>query len=226
MFVRDAPVISRNDTVIDEICGLNWSNLTADDMIAVAWAYYYFSIQFRENLLIACASLPDDLAMKRLLAEECDTSNLSPYPGIAEAGEKMNHDEFMRRALKFHPLKVEIRSRFIRAGANYLKAVHRVPPQIRSQSMASYEDGGLERVFRAMLTAPHYDDPLLNAFRFFLTEHIRFDSDPVAGHGNLSRHLGDDDSVAELWRLFYQLLIENTPGLIHHLRGGRLHAAS
>jgi hypothetical protein len=226
MLARDSSQISRNDIVIDEICSLNWRNLSADDMTAVAWAYYYFSIQFRENLRIACASRPDDPALKLLLAEECDTSNLSPYPGIAEAGEKMNHDEFMRRALKLKQLPAETRWRFSRAGSNYLSAVKNVPTHIRGQSMASYEDGGLERVFEAMLTAPHHDDPLLNAFRFFLAEHIRFDSDPVAGHGNLSRHLGDDDKISELWRLFLQLLIEATPSLSHQAREERIHAAS
>ena len=226
MFARDSSEISRNDTVIDEICSLNWHSLTAEDMTAVAWAYYYFSIQFRENLQIACTSRPDDPALKLLLAEECDTSNLSPYPGIAEVGEKMNHDEFMRRALELKQLPAETRWRYSRAGSDYLRAVKRVPTHIRGQSMASYEDGGLERVFEAMLTAPCYDDPLLNAFRFFLTEHIRFDSDPVAGHGNLSRHLGDDDNVSELWQLFSQLLLETTPSLSHPAREERIHAAS
>ena len=30
----------------------------------------------------------------------------------------------------------------------------------RAMALASYEDGGLEKVFRAMLTAPHWNDPL------------------------------------------------------------------
>jgi hypothetical protein len=31
---------------------------------------------------------------------ERDTDNLSPWPGVAKAGEKMNRDEFMRRTLE------------------------------------------------------------------------------------------------------------------------------
>jgi hypothetical protein len=41
--------------VIDDVCGLNWGNLVEDDLVNVAWAYYYFSVQFRERLEIARA---------------------------------------------------------------------------------------------------------------------------------------------------------------------------
>ena len=88
---------------IDEICELDWQGLTSQDMISVAWAYYYFSIQFRENLKIARALYPDDEKLKHLEREECDTDNLSPWPGVAEIGEKMNHDEYMRRTLDMLP---------------------------------------------------------------------------------------------------------------------------
>jgi hypothetical protein len=79
--------------------------------------------------------------------------------------------------------------------------------------MASFEDGGLAAVFKAMLQSPDFDQVLIKAFRFFLSEHIRFDSEPDNGHGSLSRHLALDDRVAELWLLFKNLLIENNPGL-------------
>ena len=36
--------------VIGNICNLNWSRLAHADLVNVAWIYYYFSIQFRENL--------------------------------------------------------------------------------------------------------------------------------------------------------------------------------
>ena len=81
-------------------------------------------------------------------------------------------------------------------------------------ALASYEDGGLERVFRAILTAPDWNGPLQQAFRHFLTKHIRFDSDPDQGHGALCRHLTPDDRVLPLWAEFKQMLIEAVPRLI------------
>ena len=82
-------------------------------------------------------------------------------------------------------------------------------------SIASYEDGGLEAVFTAMLTMPNWDDPGVDAaFRHFLSEHIRFDSDPDAGHGALARHLQPDDRIEPLWTAFRDLLVAFAPGLL------------
>jgi hypothetical protein len=205
---------SRNDEAISGICGLDWPNLTPQDMISVAWSYYFFSVQFRENLSLACAAFPADPALQRLFAEECNTSNLSPYPGIAAPGEAMNHDEFMARALGLFEIPAALRMAYQDAGERYLAQVRNVEPAIRATSMASYEDGGLEAVFKAILRSPDYDNALIRAFRFFLSEHIRFDSDPDAGHGSLSRHIEADDNVAVLWDLFRRLLLETTPALL------------
>jgi hypothetical protein len=204
---------SKNDEAISAICGLDWPHLTPQDIVSVAWSYYYFSIQFRENLCLACAAFPDDEALKRLFTEECDTSNLSPYPGIAAPGEKMNHDEFMARTLGLFEIPASVRDSYQAAGERYLAQIRAVDPAVRATSMASYEDGGLEAVFKAMLRSPESDNELIRAFRFFLSEHIRFDSDPDAGHGSLSRHIEADDNVAELWDLYRQLLSETTPSL-------------
>src|SRR5580704_19127834 len=85
--------------VIDDICHLDWGNLTEEDLIGVAWVYYYFSIQFRESLEIACQLYPADQQLQELDRGERNTDNLSPWPGVASVGERMNHDEFMKRTL-------------------------------------------------------------------------------------------------------------------------------
>lgn len=76
---------------IAEIANLRWTELDAQELHAVATAYYYFSIQFRENLLIAVSMFPNDEKLQHLKSEECETSNLSPWPSVAEPGERMNH---------------------------------------------------------------------------------------------------------------------------------------
>ena len=85
--------------VIDDICGLRWSSLSSEEMVDAAWAYYFFSIQFRESLKAARSLYPDDEKLMQLEREECDTDNLSPWPGVTVRGERVNHDEFMRRVL-------------------------------------------------------------------------------------------------------------------------------
>jgi len=198
---------------VDRICDLEWTDLTEQQFVDVAWAYYFFSIQFRENLTITCGLFPDDAKLQQLEREECATDNLSPWPGVAAAGEKMNHDEFMRRLLQLAPISDEKRLAFEEAGERYLDDVRRTDPLTRALSIASYEDGGLERIFRAFLRAPEFNNPALKAFRHFLCEHIRFDNDPDQGHGALSRHLAPDDRILPLWQAFEHLLVSFVPAL-------------
>ena len=199
------------DSVIDGICRMAWGDLDSDDVMRVAKAYYYFSIQFRENLEIARARLPDDEKLAELYAGECDTDNLSPWPGVAAPGERMNHDEFMRRLLTFH--RVDRDDRLSEVGQAYLDKTRSIDHAARAASIASYEDTGLSRVFGAMLRAPHWYGKGQRAFRFFLEEHIRFDSDDGAGHGSLSRHLAPDDRILPLWTAFRDLLTTSVPKL-------------
>lgn len=201
------------DEVINEICGLRWASLSREELTEVAWAYYFFSVQFRENLQIARRLYPDDPKLRQLEQEECDTANLSPWPGVASAHERLDHDEFMRRLLELSPIDPRRRSSLEEIGYSYLANIRDIPLPARAASIGSYEDGGLERVFKAFLTAHDWYGPLLGAFRHFLAEYIRFDSDPEQGHGALSRHMAVDDRILPIWMHFKQLLLASVPGL-------------
>ena len=201
------------NVVVNEIVALQWSSLSQEDMKDVAWAYYFFSIQFRESLKAALALHPHDENLQHLAHEECATANLSPWPGVASAGEKMNHDEFIRRVLSREPLVASRRARLEAFGAEYLAISRGLPLETQALSISSYEDGGLEAVFHAFLTAPAWEGSLLQGFKHFLTEHIRFDSDPDTGHGALSRHLPPDSSIVPLWIAFRDLLLQAVPTL-------------
>jgi hypothetical protein len=204
--------------VIDDICDLNWASLTQGDLINVAWVYYYFSVQFREGLEIARNLYPDDDRLRQLDHGERDTDNLSPWPGVAAIGERMNHDEFMRRTLKLTTIFERRRRDLVAMGQSYLTETRAMDGNTRALALASYEDGGLERVFGAILKAQHWNDPLLLAFKHFLAEHIRFDSDPEQGHGALCRHLTPDDGVLPLWAEFRQMLVKAAPRLVYSRR--------
>jgi hypothetical protein len=147
------------------------------------------------------------------LIGERNTDNLSPWPGVAGIAEKMNHDEFMKRTLGLSKTSGRRQRNFESIGEAYLSKVRAIDQKVKALALASYEDGGLESVFRAILTAPKWDDPLLKAFKHFLVEHIKFDSDPEQGHGALCRHLPPDDRVAPLWEDFRQMLVKAAPRL-------------
>ena len=201
--------------IINQITNLSWTTLNEEDLIRVAWAYYFFSVQFRECLEIACKLYPDDERLLRLDHGERNTDNLSPWTGVAKPGEKMNHDEFMRRTLELTNVPEIGRIVLSDVGNRYLRTVRAIDPYVRALALATYEDGGLERVFQAILTAPNWNGPLQQAFKHFLAEHIRFDSDPDQGHGALCRHLTPDDRVLPLWAAFKDMLTEAVPRLLN-----------
>lgn len=206
-------VLKPGDEVVEQLCNLNWPALSLDELIDVAWTYYYFSIQFRENLAIARKLLPDDKQLEELDRGERDTDNLSPFPDVVTSGERVDHDEFMRRALLLTPIDDIRRRRLESIGAAYLEKVRSADNWTRATSLASYEDGGLEKVFGSMLRAPHWDDPLLQAFKHFLEKHILFDADAENGHGGLCRHLPPNDGVRGLWAAFKDSLVSAVPTL-------------
>jgi hypothetical protein len=203
----------RYQQVIEEMANLDWSALTRAELMAVAGAYHYYSVHFCETVDIACDLYPGDRQLILLREGECETDNLSPYPGVAEEGERMNHDEFMRRVFAMSSLDKAERERVERLGLAYLSEVRRIDPLTRVRSLPTYEDGGLEKVFRAVLRAEDWDEPSLRAFHHFLVGHIQLDSDPQAGHGSLCRHLASDDSVLPLWSAFRDLLVGAAPRL-------------
>jgi hypothetical protein len=195
--------------IVDEICALKWDSLPKDSLTSVAWAYYFFSIQFRENLLLARSLYPTDAKLADLEREECNTTNLSPWPQIAADGERVDHDEFMRRALSLTAIDQRRQRNLRDYGHTYLRSIHRLPKRLRALSIASYEGGGLERVFRAMLSAPEWDGPLLGAFRHFLSRHLELDGE----HCTLVDHIGGRAGTAPLWQAFLDLLIRCVPAL-------------
>ena len=63
---------------------------------------------------------------------------------------------------------------------------------------ASYVVNGLEKVFRAILNARHWETGLPEAFGHFLTEPVKFDSDPGPGCGALSWYLTSDNRTGRV----------------------------
>ena len=205
-------ITNRYQRVIDEVSNFNWRRLERNELLMACRAYYYFSKQFVDAVHIACDLYPSDQNLISLREGECDTDNLSPYPDIAEKGEKMNHDEFMRRIVEFASLDQAARKRVDILGHEYLAEVSRKDPLTRAMALSSYEDGGLEAVFRAILKAPDWNEPSLGAFKHFLVEHIKLDSGE-GSHGSLCRHLVADDRILPLWEAFRNLLVAAAPRL-------------
>lgn len=197
--------------IIDRICGMRWPTLSEDEIFRVARAYHFFSIQFRECLEVACRLYPNDANLKNLRLEECDTANLSPWPGVADPGEKLDHDAFMERLIRLQ--KINEIDDLNAAGEAYLATVRAVNDLARAKAIASYEDTGLSKVFSAILQAPRWETPALRAFQHFLRKHIEFDTDSDGGHGLLASTLSPDGTITPLWQAFEDILKRAVPRL-------------
>jgi hypothetical protein len=200
------------EAVIDDICRMRWQALTTSELMQTAKAYYYFSIQFRENLEIACRLYPEDQLLQKLREGECDTDNLSPWPGVSEIHERLDHDEFMRRLLSFETIARD--DELSEIGQAYLATIRNLDDTVRATSIASYEDGGLTRVFTAMLRAREWQGAGPVAFKFFLERHIEFDTADCEGHGALARNLVLNDGITPLWLSFRDMLAAAVPTLL------------
>ena len=97
-----------------------------------------------------------------------------------------------------------------------------IDPKVRALALASYEDGELESVFRAILTAPQWDfleSPLLKChslISFSGLEHIKFDSDPEQGTWVrfVATFRQTDRMCAPLWwKEFKQMFVKAAPRL-------------
>jgi len=201
------------EEIIKLICDLNWNGLSREGLTDIAWVYYFFSVQFCETVGLARILYPNDKKLEELDHGERDTDNLSPYPGVVEINERVDHCEFMRRTLELTPIELTRRLRLQSIGEAYLILTRSMDPATRAVSLPTYEDGGLEQVFRSILRAPHWDTALLRAFKHFLEGHVALDSDPVHGHGSLCRFLEPNAKVFDLWTAFGQMLIEAAPEL-------------
>ena len=69
----------------------------------------------------------------------------------------MNHDEFMRRTLQLTTIPNERRQALASIGQAYLAKVRAIDRNTKALALGSYEDGGLERMFRAILTAQRWE---------------------------------------------------------------------
>src|SRR5579883_2161131 len=55
---------SHYNDVIKSISNLNWTHLNGHQLAKVAWIYYFFSTQFRENLEVARSLYPEDESLE------------------------------------------------------------------------------------------------------------------------------------------------------------------
>ncbi len=197
-----------------EIAAMNWVALSPDERVDVAWTTYFFSVQCRESLNAALQVHPDHEGLKHYAQAVCQTTNLSPWTGVASPGEAMHHDEFLRRVLTREPVCQERRARLQRLGAAYLVTTRGLNAPVKAMGVLSYLTGGLDAVYRTIQSTAQGEGELMRGFRYFLTEHVRLVHASQAELPSASSAGSNDgDSAGLMWTAFRDLLLQTVPSL-------------
>jgi hypothetical protein len=134
---------------------------------------------------------PDNANLRAMANGELQTTNLR-FDGYARAGD---HADFLAHFLHAHDIPGD--AVLHRHAEDYLLACRALNAPVRAMSVFSREEE-LSGIFREILQAPDWSTPGLDAFHFYLSQHILFDSTD-GGHHDLTRDFEVDDRLVPFY---------------------------
>jgi hypothetical protein len=173
--------------IVSKIKNLHWENLSVDDLHNLMILSSYTAIEFAESLRIALEIYPESENLRTMSEGELKTGNLkfSDYTTVGD------HAEFLLHFIGDIPPSQHQAAQD--AGEMYLKRVRELPRKIRAMSIFSREKE-LPGIFVKVLRAKSWPEPKLNAYAYYLQEHIRLDSGR-GGHAELLSDFKVTDAV-------------------------------
>ena len=182
---------------VAEIRNLRWERLNAGELQQLMVLSGYAAREFAESLRIARRLHPDNAQLEEMAAGELQTDNLR-FNDYARRGD---HADFLWQFIdRYGIMKSE--EQVSAVGEAYLDRVRTLDDQTRVMSIASREQE-LPGIFSRILSASDWNASGLLEFRYYLKQHILFDTG-IGGHGELTRDIPIDDRVDA----FYQHRLE------------------
>lgn len=183
--------------VVEEIRGLEWKELSEKELQDLMYLAYTAAVEFAESLRIALELYPDNEKIREMAAGELNTKNLK-LDDYDEAGD---HSEFLLHFLEKNGLSPS--EELQRFANEYQESCRRLSDNTRAMSVFSREQE-LPSIFAEILKARDWEAPGLEAFRFYLQEHIELDTSE-GGHGELTEEMPIDDSVKPFYEARLQM---------------------
>lgn len=193
----------RYKEVVDDIKGLNWEALQVESLQKLMYVSYAAAREFAEALELALLEYPKDARLKEMAEGELQTDNLQ-YADYTTWGD---HADFLKHFLE--------KAGFVPGAAleeafqTYLLECRSLSAPTRAMTVFSREQE-LSGIFQNILKNEHWKGETLQAFRYYLEQHIALDG-AANGHGELVRHHPVDDSVLRFYQVrldFYRLIPE------------------
>lgn len=191
---------------VARIRNVRWDLADTSDLLSLMLLGAYTAEEFAESLRIATRLKPS--AFEEMARGELDTTNIQfdDYVGPGD------HSAYLWHFIEKHGVCLKCSMSVRLAGERYVQFVRRLPEPVRLMSIVSREQE-LPGIFSAILKAPGWNDlPELEAYRHYLSEHIRLDSGS-GGHADLLSSLEVDDSVSSFWEARLQMYC-SIPGLM------------
>jgi hypothetical protein len=183
--------------IVRAIAGLTWENLSTTELQELMVLSAYAAREFAESLRIALEIYPKSIEFQEMALGEINTENLK-FGGYKKSGD---HADFLWHFINKHRL-ADLYPDAQRAGERYLAQVQGLPKEVRAMSVVSRERE-LPGIFRRVLEAKDWSAQGLDAFRYYLAEHIHLDS-MEGGHGDLLAGFGVTEEVGA----FYQIRMD------------------
>lgn len=177
--------------IVLQIRDLPWQTLDGKELQRLMFISHVYAVEFAEALRIALREYPDNADLLQMARGELDTTNLR-FGDYHQAGD---HAHFLEHFLARHGIGGD--DLLHRHAREYLLACRGLSAPVRAMSVFSREEE-LSGIFREILLAPDWTAAGLDAFRFYLSQHILFDATD-GGHHDLTKAFGVDDRLVPFY---------------------------
>ncbi len=178
---------------------LDWENLDATSLQDVMYLSFISAFEFAEALRVALRLYSDDSLVQEMSEGELETDNLK-YQEYDKKGDHADFLMYFMESCGYTPTeKIE------QAGEQYLNVCRAFSDELRAMSVFSreFESTG---IFKRILSAKDWDACGLSAFRYFIEEHIRLDSED-GGHHDMIKHYTITDEVDAFYEARYKMYL-------------------
>lgn len=177
--------------IVREIRELPWELLDGQELQRLMFISEVYAREFAEALRIALRLHPDHPDLRDMARGELDTTNLR-FGDYTLAGD---HADFLSFYLQRHGIHGD--ALLLQHASAYVTACRQLSPEVRAMSVFSREEE-LSGIFRQILQAPDWTAPGLVAFRFYMEQHILFDT-AEGGHHDLTKGFPVDDRLVPFY---------------------------
>jgi hypothetical protein len=184
--------------IVEKIKNLHWNSLNGEELQQLMILSAYSAIEFAESLRITLNQHPNNETLKEMASEELKTATLS-FEDYSKVGD---HAEFLWHFINKHKL-LEKYPRLKEIGEKYLENIRKLSNEIKVMSIVSREQE-LPGIFENILTAKKWEALGLQAYEYYLKQHIILDS-KEGGHADMLKDFKINNDVSAFYLIRLEL---------------------